>query len=90
MSRSIRTSLFIGSLFLMSSCGAYEEPQAEPQEALQPAPVPEWNEKDDDPSLAALGLLTVGPRFRNNLQEQISDRITPGSRLPINIKPLAN
>jgi len=32
-------------------------------------------EKDDSQHLAALGLLTVGPRFRNNAQEQISDRI---------------
>jgi len=32
-------------------------------------------EKEDSEHLAALGLLTVGPRFRNNTQEQISDRI---------------
>ncbi len=29
----------------------------------------------DDPSLAALGFLTVGPRYRDNVQEQIADRI---------------
>jgi mono/diheme cytochrome c family protein len=29
----------------------------------------------DDPNLAALGLLTVGPRFNNNVNEQIADRI---------------
>ena len=32
------------------------------------------------PSLAALGLLTVGSRFRNNEQEQIADRIDVVSR----------
>ena len=32
-------------------------------------------EDEDSQHLAALGLLTVGPRFRNNVQEQISDRI---------------
>lgn len=32
-------------------------------------------EEENSQHLAALGLLTVGPRFRNNSQEQISDRI---------------
>ncbi|QGJ70813.1 Planctomycete cytochrome C [Planctomycetales bacterium 10988] len=32
-------------------------------------------EDHNDPSLAALGFLTVGPRFRNNSNEQLADRI---------------
>ncbi|MEO1617467.1 MAG: DUF1553 domain-containing protein [Planctomycetota bacterium] len=32
-------------------------------------------ERDDDPNLAALGFLTVGPLFRNNPHERIADRI---------------
>lgn len=31
--------------------------------------------KDDDPALAALGFLTVGPRFLRRAEEQINDRI---------------
>jgi len=34
-----------------------------------------WAESPDSPDLAALGLLTVGPRFINKLDEQIADRI---------------
>ncbi|MEM6472528.1 MAG: DUF1549 domain-containing protein, partial [Planctomycetota bacterium] len=32
-------------------------------------------ERQDDPNLAALGFLTVGPLFRNNTHERIADRI---------------
>ncbi|MCO8125445.1 PSD1 and planctomycete cytochrome C domain-containing protein [Stieleria sp. TO1_6] len=32
-------------------------------------------ERDDDPNLAALGFLTVGPLYRNNLHERIADRV---------------
>ena len=34
----------------------------------------------DDPALAALGFLTVGPRFRNNQQDIIDDRIDVTTR----------
>ncbi|EKK04325.1 protein containing planctomycete cytochrome C domain protein [Rhodopirellula baltica SH28] len=34
-----------------------------------------YAEDADSPSLAALGFLTVGPRFRNNRLEQIADKI---------------
>ncbi|NBW96704.1 MAG: DUF1553 domain-containing protein, partial [Planctomycetia bacterium] len=34
-----------------------------------------WTASPDSPDLAALGLLTVGPRFINKLDEQIADRI---------------
>lgn len=34
-----------------------------------------YTEDADSPSLAALGFLTVGPRFRNNRLEQIADKI---------------
>lgn len=34
-----------------------------------------WATAPDSPDLAALGLLTVGPRFINKLDEQIADRI---------------
>lgn len=37
-------------------------------------------DRPDDPDLAALGFLTVGPLFRNNVHERIADRIDTVSR----------
>ncbi|MDF1751402.1 MAG: PSD1 and planctomycete cytochrome C domain-containing protein [Verrucomicrobiales bacterium] len=39
-----------------------------------------YTEQSDDPSLAALGFLTVGSRFRNNVDEIANDRIDAVTR----------